>query len=114
MRGLSSPMSRGILLPRPGVEPASPALEGGFFLFFLFKPFILCWVTADVRMCLFPVLDAEQFLLWTFQVGLVVKNMPVNAGDIETQVQPLGQQDPLGGGHGNPLQYSCLENPIGR
>ena len=29
----------------------------------------------------------------------------------ETQVQALGWEDPLEGGHGNPLQYSCLENP---
>ena len=26
----------------------------------------------------------------------------------------LGQEDPLEGEHGNPLQYSCLENPMGR
>ena len=29
-RGLSCPVACGILAPRPGVEPASPALEGGF------------------------------------------------------------------------------------
>ena len=28
------------------------------------------------------------------------------------QVWSLGQKDPPGGGHGNPLQYSCLENPM--
>ena len=27
---LSCPVARGILVPRPGIEPASPALEGGF------------------------------------------------------------------------------------
>ena len=32
----------------------------------------------------------------------------------ETQVQPLGWEDPLEEGHGNPLQYSCLENPMDR
>ena len=32
----------------------------------------------------------------------------------ETWVQSLGWEDPLGGGHGNPLQYSCLENPMDR
>ena len=37
-----------------------------------------------------------------------VKNLP---GMQETWVQPLGQEDPPGGGHGNPFQYSCLENP---
>ena len=29
----------------------------------------------------------------------------------ETWVQSLGWEDPLGEGNGNPLQYSCLENP---
>ena len=30
VRGLSCPMARGILVPRPGIEPPSPALEGRF------------------------------------------------------------------------------------
>ena len=30
----------------------------------------------------------------------------------ETWVQSLGREDPPGEGNGNPLQYSCLENPI--
>ena len=29
-------------------------------------------------------------------------------------VQPLGQEESPGGGNGNPLQYSCLENPMDR
>ena len=32
----------------------------------------------------------------------------------ETQVQSLGQEDPLEEDHGNPLQYSCMENPMDR
>ena len=32
----------------------------------------------------------------------------------ETWVQSLGWEDPHGGGNGNLLQYSCLENPIDR
>ena len=32
----------------------------------------------------------------------------------ETQVRALGWEDPLEGGHGDPLQYSCLENPMDR
>jgi len=32
----------------------------------------------------------------------------------ETQVQSLGQEDPLEKGYGNPLQYSCLEDPMDR
>ena len=30
------------------------------------------------------------------------------------QVRFLGWEDSPGGGHGNPLQYSCLENPMDR
>ena len=30
----------------------------------------------------------------------------------ETRVQSLGREDPPGEGNGNPLQYSCLENPV--
>ena len=49
-----------------------------------------------------------------FQVALVVKNTPANAGGIrdEGSVPELGRSP--GGGHGNPLQYSCLENPVDR
>ena len=41
----------------------------------------------------------------------MVKNLPVMW---ETGVRSLGQEDPSGEGHGNPLQYSCLENPMDR
>ena len=42
---------------------------------------------------------------------LVVKNLPVNAG-VACSIPGLGSSP--GGGHGNPLQYSCLENPMDR
>ena len=51
---------------------------------------------------------------WASQVVLVVKTPPANAGDIKTWVQSLGWEDPLEEENGNPLQYSCLENPMGR
>ena len=45
---------------------------------------------------------------------LVVKNPGANAGDIrDTGVIP-GLGGSPGGGHGNPLQYSCLGNPRDR
>ena len=44
-------------------------------------------------------------------VALVVKNPPANAGDTGS-IPGLGRTP--GGGHGNPLQYSCLENPMDR
>ena len=44
----------------------------------------------------------------------MVKNMPASAGDVRdlSSVPGLGRSS--GGGHGNPLQYSCLENPHGQ
>ena len=51
---------------------------------------------------------------WAFYVAPAVKNPPANAGDIKgTNVIPGLRRSP-GEGHGNSLQYSCLENPIDR
>ena len=48
------------------------------------------------------------------QGALVVKNLPAKAGDIrdEDLIPGLGRSP--GGGYGNPLQYTCLENPMDR
>ena len=48
------------------------------------------------------------------QVALVVKNPLANAGDISDVGSVPGLRRSPGGGQGNPLQYSCLENPIDR
>ena len=48
------------------------------------------------------------------QVALVVKNLPANAGDIRDTDSIPGLGRSPGGGHGNPHQDSCLENPMGR
>ena len=48
------------------------------------------------------------------QVALVVKNLPANAGDIRDTDSIPGWGRSPGEGHGNPLQYSCLENPMDR
>ena len=45
---------------------------------------------------------------------LVVKNPADNAGDIRNAGSIPGSGRSLGGGDGNPLQYSCLENPMDR
>ena len=42
---------------------------------------------------------------------MVVKNLSANAGDIEDSGLILGLGRSPGGRHGNPVQYSCLENP---
>ena len=44
----------------------------------------------------------------------MVKNLPANAGDLRDQALIPGSGRSSGGGHGNPLQYSCLENPEDR
>ena len=54
------------------------------------------------------------FCIWASQVALVVKNPPANAGDVRDLGSIPGLGRPPGGGHGNPLQYSCLENPHGQ
>ena len=45
----------------------------------------------------------------------MVKNLPARAGGMrnESLIPGLGRS-PGGGGHGNPLQYSCVENPMDR
>ena len=48
----------------------------------------------------------------TSQVVLVVKNLPANAGDVRDMGSIPGSGRFPEGGHGNPLQYSCLENPM--
>ena len=53
-------------------------------------------------------------IIWASQVVLVVKNRPANAGDVREVGLILGSGRSPGGGHGNPLQYSCLENPMDR
>ena len=44
----------------------------------------------------------------------MIKNPPANAGDIRDVGLIPGSGRYPGGGHGNPPQYSCLENPMDR
>ena len=46
-----------------------------------------------------------------FPDGAMVKTLPASAGDVGL-IPGLGRS--AGGGNGNPLQYSCLENPMDR
>ena len=46
--------------------------------------------------------------------GTVVKNLPANAGDTGDSGSVSGLGRSCGGGNGSPLQYSCLEIPMGR
>ena len=64
--------------------------------------------------------DTAEWLNWTdslcraFQVVLVVKNAPANAGDIRDAGSIPGSGRSPGGGHDNPLLCCCLENPMDR
>ena len=49
---------------------------------------------------------------WASQVALVVKNPPANAGNLRGASSIPGLARSPGGGHGNPLQYACLGNPM--
>ena len=53
----------------------------------------------------------QLYASWGFPGGLVIKNMPANAGD--AGLIPGSGRSP-GGGNGNPLQYSCWDNPMDR
>ena len=74
-------------------------------------------VTVDVTLMQSPL--GEHRAVSTGFVGdthaaLVVKNPPPSAGDTRDMGSIPGLGRPPGGGHGNPLQYSCPENPTDR
>ena len=55
-----------------------------------------------------------SFALHASQVVLAVKNLPADAGDLRGMGSiPGSGRSPIGG-HGNTMQYSCLENPHGQ
>ena len=69
-----------------------------------------CWNLKLLCLLLFPLqYSSPQHVNRASQVALVVKNLP--AGDKDSV--PGSERSP-GGGHGNPLLYSCLENSMDR
>ena len=63
---------------------------------------------------LFDVFAELLIQFWVSQVALVVKNLLAKAGDARDVGSVPGSGRSPGGGPGNPLQYSCLENPMDR
>ena len=57
---------------------------------------------------------AGAYSFWASQEALVVKNLPAIARDIRDAGCIPGSGRSAGGGNGNPLLYSCLENPRNR
>ena len=51
---------------------------------------------------------------WASRVALVVLNLPAKAGDTRDMDSTPGPGRSPGGGHDDPLQYFCLENPLDR
>ena len=56
----------------------------------------------------------SRHILKGFPGGTSSKNLPASAGDLRDMGSVPGLGRPHGGGHGNPLQYSCLKNPKDR
>ena len=93
-------------LPSPGIEPVSPALAGRFFIT---EP------PGKPNKQTTVLLKYLYTFYWATQAALVVKkNLPANAGNVRDPGSIPGLGRPPGGGHGNPLQFSCLENPMDR
>ena len=63
------------------------------------------WIVFITELC--PLTGASQ-------VALVVKNPSANAGDVRDKSSIPGLGRSPGEGNGNPLQYSCVENPMDR
>ena len=81
------------LAPRPRIEPTPPALE-------------------DEVLTTGP--QGSLCFIHSCQVVLVVKNLPVNAGNIKDEGSVLESGRYPAERNGNPLQYSCLENLMNR
>ena len=59
-------------------------------------------------------LGRDQYIVRASQVVLVVKNLRASVGDARDMDLTPGLGRSPGVGNGNPLQYSCLENPMDR
>ena len=77
-------------------------------------------ITIDLNINMHPTSDAKIIIkdiidvYWASQVALVVKNSPASAGDVRDVGSIPGSGRSPGEGNSNPLQYSCLENPMDR
>ena len=117
-------------LPKPGIEPVSPALTGRFFtvwatrespysrepkFFFFLRPstdwmrpttlwIVICFIQSWLckhQSRLHNIITESRLIF-----GSVLKNLPANARDMGSRLERF-----LGEGNGNPLQYPCLGSP---
>ena len=97
--GLVGSVACGILIPQPGVDTGSPALQNVFL------------TTRPLGKPPYSFIYSTPDIWWASLVAQSVKCLPAMQ---ETWVLSLGWEDCPGGGHGNWCQYSCLENPHGQ
>ena len=94
---------KGVLTPHSGHFPPCPSMFCGLSLtFFIFLQSQRVWCIIMYH------------LSGASQVVLMVKKPPAGAEYIKDVASIPGSGRSPGGGHGHPLQYSCLENPMGR
>ena len=86
-------------LCRMYLEQVHRGCRGSVLFIGLHRPGALCWIMATCQ---------------GFPSDVVVKNLPTNTGDTRDMGSIPGLGRPPGGGNDNPLQYSCLENPMDR
>ena len=91
-----------------------PLSRGVFpFLPLAFHPFL--YIEKGFHIIYWKFKDTNHYIdLRTSKVVLVVKNPPAKAGVVRDSRSLPGSGRFPGGGHGNPLQYSCLESPMDR
>ena len=93
----------------------------GFTFHFLdgihwYKVFKFLWSSVFIFFSLLLFVPLVSYLgnHWASKAALMVKNPLANAGDVRDEGLIPGSGRFPGGGHSNPLQYSCLDNPMDR
>ena len=74
----------------------------------------VCLLVVAFNSFSFKVITNMYALIGASQVAMVVRNLSANAGDVRDTGSVSGLGRSPGGQHGNPFQYSCLKNPMGR
>ena len=88
-------------------------LKQGMYVFLLnWFPFLPGKLSHIHQPFLYLGLAIQQFC--ASPMVLLVKKQPINAGVVRDVGSIPGSERTPGGGHGNPVQYSCLENPMDR
>ena len=85
-----------------------------FTLFFKQVSFYLSHLVDCFYFLVFSLRDFWQIKHFDLPHDLVVKNLPANTGDTREVGSIHGSERSPGRGYGNPVQYSCLENSMGR